>query len=748
MNNEIKILNLSRHKLLPDEISILEKGLKFTPTPTKNNLDEMSNDVMEFTRKFRLAEYFFGADDNDDSIVRDKSNWTPPLGRSQALDNFVKSVQDIPLNTVGQTQNMKHNISASERRAIKSLSQDKNIVIKEADKGGATVIMNSSHYQTMAEKILSDSTYYKKLDVDPQKLDRVNYNRLLVKHQQCLTEKEFKYLRNHEARPSQFYGLPKIHKSEIIKRECETRKTSVIELSEANDLNLRPIIAGPVCLTSRLSNFIDIILKPLVKYVTSYLKDTTDFLRQLPRTTDENTILVSFDVESLYSNICHELGLEAIKYWLDLFQGELKSRFKPDFILDAINFIIKTNTFQFNNEFYLQIKGTAMGTKVAPTYATLTLGYLEKKLYQQITITFGPEFGKYFERMWKRFLDDCFILWTRSENDLLQLQTILNKLHTDIKFTIEKNQKALPFLDCLVIKENTKLETDVYYKPTDSKMYLLFNSCHPRHTKTSIPFSLSRRLRTIISKDDVFNERTLELKTFLKRQKYPDELINAGIEKARSLNRNELLKEIDNKRDNKTIPYVSTFNPRNPEIYSQLRNDINILQRDSHMKTVLEDFTVIKSKRQLPNLKRLLTRAKFCTQEKTPQVQKCGRPNCGLCNFLLEGQFYKSKSGYTFKVKFPMSCDVKNVIYIIICNGCKEEYVGETNELRKRMTVHRQHIRDPKVRILKVSGHIDTCSTSEPKFSVFPVFKMMSDSVTNRRLKERHFIELLKPKLN
>lgn len=59
---------------------------------------------------------------------------------------------------------------------------------------------------------------------------------------------------------------------------------------------------------------------------------------------------------------------------------------------------------------------------------------------------------------------------------------MLNSLRPDIKFTIECSDKQLPFLDVLVKKEGSKLETDRYYKPTDSKQYLLFNSCHDEHS--------------------------------------------------------------------------------------------------------------------------------------------------------------------------------------------------------------------------------------------------------------------------
>ena len=154
-----------------------------------------------------------------------------------------------------------------------------------------------------------------------------------------------------------------------------------------------------------------------------------------------------------------------------------------------INFILKNNMFYFNANYYSQRKGTAMGTKFAPVYATLVIGYLEEKHYTQVTDRFGQQFKEYFITYWKRFLDDCFMPWTRSEDDLIELHTILNNLHNDINFTIEYSCNHLPFLDVLVQKRGTKIETDVYYKQMDSKSYLTFLSCHPKHLKTSIPFS-------------------------------------------------------------------------------------------------------------------------------------------------------------------------------------------------------------------------------------------------------------------
>ena len=67
-----------------------------------------------------------------------------------------------------------------------------------------------------------------------------------------------------------------------------------------------------------------------------------------------------------------------------------------------------------------------------------------------------------------------------------------------------------------------------------------------------------------------------------------------------------------------------------------------------------------------------------------------------------------------------MTCDVKNVLYVMKCSGCGEEYIGQTGDyLRKRVTVHNQQIRDPRTRMLYVSGHIDTCAHQTiPKYTI------------------------------
>ena len=55
------------------------------------------------------------------------------------------------------------------------------------------------------------------------------------------------------------------------------------------------------------------------------------------------------------------------------------------------------------------------------------------------------------------------------------------------------------------------IESDLYIKPNEKHDCLLISSCHPQHTKRSIPYSLAFRLRRICSNHDNYIMRTNEL---------------------------------------------------------------------------------------------------------------------------------------------------------------------------------------------------------------------------------------------
>ncbi|KAK3097441.1 hypothetical protein FSP39_009676 [Pinctada imbricata] len=387
-----------------------------------------------------------------------------------------------------------------------------------------------------------------------------------------------------------------------------------------------------------------------------------------------------------------------------------------------------------------------METKVAPIYATLVMGYLEEKLYTELPTVFDINFATYIKENWKRYLDDCFIFWTKSEEELQTFHRTINNIHESIKFTVESSTIELPFLDILIIKEGAKIKTDLYCKPTDTHQYLDVRSCHPSHTKRNIPFNLARRICTIVSESDLKQKRLHELKIFLKRQHYPEGLIDVAIENASQIPINELRRTRD-KDENQpgNIPFVITFNPRNHNILSSAKRFFPILEQSQNMKNLIKESEIINSRRQALNLKRLLTRAKYETSSST-SVQKCGDPRCGTCEIIEEGSSKILKSGHTLRPNDHMNCKSQNLIYCATCPTCNYFYIGQTGRLIDRVRVHKQQIKDPSIRNTPCSKHFDECGTG--RFKIFPFYKMKNNDENFRRAKEDYFIELFKPPLN
>ena len=111
-------------------------------------------------------------------------------------------------------------------------------------------------------------------------------------------------------------------------------------------------------------------------------------------------------------------------------------------------------------------------------------------------------------------------------------------------------------------------ETFLVYKQTDRHQYLHFGSSHPHHVKKAIPYNLTRRICTIVSDSKTRDIRLEELKLYLLRQKYPEQLVDNGIMKAKECNRKTLLSIKQQSNDEDVLPFVHTNNPRNININS------------------------------------------------------------------------------------------------------------------------------------------------------------------------------------
>ena len=76
---------------------------------------------------------------------------------------------------------------------------------------------------------------------------------------------------------------------------------------------------------------------------------------------------------------------------------------------------------------------------------------------------------------------------------------------------------------------------DIYNKPTDSKRYVPFTSNHIQHCLTDIPFSLARRICTIVEDKNIKEKCLKELKKTLLEQKCPKSVIEASMLRAKEI---------------------------------------------------------------------------------------------------------------------------------------------------------------------------------------------------------------------
>ena len=107
--------------------------------------------------------------------------------------------------------------------------------------------------------------------------------------------------------------------------------------------------------------------------------------------------------------------------------------------------VLKSNNFEFNGKHYLQKRGTAIGTRMAPSYANIFMDRLERRLIQNAEVK---------PHIWWRYINDIFIVWMEGEEKLKEFIDYLNNAHDTIKFTCKWLDHEIEFLDVKVLNES------------------------------------------------------------------------------------------------------------------------------------------------------------------------------------------------------------------------------------------------------------------------------------------------------
>ena len=604
--NPSTVVNLSDYRLTNAEYNVLSLGLNFSPS-RRMDLVQTCGDLESFIRRMRLREMYGTASpttepvDTASTVPKPKKKvfFTPEEGRNVKLDLYLSTLrQRVKSECLSRHRKVSYNLTPTQLRAIRSLKDNQDIIIKPDDKGGATVILNRQDYISEAFRQLEQPNYYSTLNTDPTQQYRKELLQLIRTFDPDL-QRYFLSLIPANPSPGIFYTIPKIHKEGVPGR---------------------PIISGIGTLCENISGFVETILKPIVRTLPSFLLDTKQFLRKLSEHDDipPDTILVTLDVTSLYTNIPHEDGLVALR-------SHLNDQNCPsvDAIVALVRFILSHNYFLFQDQFFLQKSGTAMGTRMAPQYANLFMGRLEQEFLDSCELK---------PSLYLRYIDDIFMLWPHGLDALQDFFLRFNAFHPTIKFKMDYSSESVNFLDTKVIFRNGHISTSLYRKPTDSLSFLHYSSFHPTHTKNSIPYSQALRYHRNCSDPHDRDRHLSDLRNRFISLGFDGNYVDSQFRKATQRDRHSLIHNDSPPQEQERVPFVLTYQPHFQHINRILRQLQPMLDNDPYLSPLFPLPPII-SYRQPPKLRNLLVHSKLPSVDDISSVGPCNVGGCLLALF-------------------------------------------------------------------------------------------------------------------
>ena len=328
---------------------------------------------------------------------------------------------------------------------------------------------------------------------------------------------DYTHIRPVSNQPAQLYATAKTHRF-----KDHNQITT-------DNLKLRPII-------STCGTYFYETAKTLAKYLAPLadnqhtIKNTLDFAEKLKdRTINEDEIVVSYDVTSLFTEIPLD---ETVNHILDQIykQHKLPRITSRAIFKRLLERVTKGTVFSFNGKLYKQVDGCSMGDPLSPTLANIFMCKLEGDVVTPCNLPF-----------YDRYVDDCFT--KRKANTADNLLEMLNSYYPNIKFTVEENPDH--FLDTSFIHQGGNVNTKVYQKP--GKLQVHWKSAIPERWKRNTILGALHRAKRIASN---WKEKVKAIKQSFVKAEYPAKLIN------------EVIRDFENPKIDETIIPVHWFDER------------------------------------------------------------------------------------------------------------------------------------------------------------------------------------------
>ncbi|XP_076028455.1 uncharacterized protein LOC143017551 [Oratosquilla oratoria] len=300
------VTNLSSRQLSNAENNVLASGLNF-------NVQGKVNDA-EFLAAAELGVNLLVGTSEDKQAVRTK------------IVGALKSKQ------------ASRSLMTEETKALAELRRDRSIVVLTSDKGGSTVVMDKEDYDQKALVLLQDTQTYTIVPQDPTKKLQAKVERELkeLREKRIINDDEWKKMRPGDSTIPKFYGLPKVHKENI---------------------PLRPIVAFRNSPTYHLASYLAKLLRPLVTNSPHMLQNSADFIERIKGLNlRRGDVLVSFDVQSMFTSIPRDLAKSALKSAMEENRGFLDNqKLSVSELMGLISLCLDSTYFRFRDHTYHQL---------------------------------------------------------------------------------------------------------------------------------------------------------------------------------------------------------------------------------------------------------------------------------------------------------------------------------------------------------------------------------------------------------
>ncbi|CAH8598674.1 unnamed protein product [Schistosoma haematobium] len=384
------------------------------------------------------------------------------------------------------------------REAIRKLKLNEHILITKPYKGSGTAILNKTDYIDKMNSLLSDQTKFQKLgsckDLNEKTERQLTAALKFLNQHQHISEHTYNMLKPSGTHTPRLYGLPKIHKP---------------------DIPLRPILDMANSPYHSTAKWLVKLLDPLHQELAKHnIKEVFEFVDTIKNMNINGKTMLSLDITSLFTNIpltetidyiCEQLIEKKIEIPIPI------NKMKGLLLKCTMNIY-----FKFNNEFFRQVDGVAMGSPLGPILANIFLTKLENVPLKDILNKLD---------YYCRYIDDTLIIC--DENIYKQeMLDAFNNVHPAIKLTSEEEKdNSITFLDVRLSRRiDGSIKRNMFRKCTWTGQYTHFQSFTPLQYKINLVKCLNHRIKLLCSEDSV-EEEIVILKNTLRNNGYPDNFV-------------------------------------------------------------------------------------------------------------------------------------------------------------------------------------------------------------------------------